>query len=223
MPAAPPRFSTTNGWPSFSVIFCARMRAEMSEPPGAKGTIMRTVRLGYDSAAPAGSAKNSSARSTGVHKAASTFKPSFGLDAQLAHPGDVGFHGGRELLRGIADDFHAAVRQALLQLGAVQNSHDFLVEAIDDRRRRFRRRHERLRRYRFVARQSRSRQGRQAWKQGGRQRAANRETLQLVLLDVGPGRRRPREHELDLASHDAEQPWPAALVGDAYDIDARHG
>src|SRR5215471_10236867 len=49
LPAAPPRFSTTTGWPHFSPIFCASTRPRISVvPPGAQGTIMRTGFAGYD-------------------------------------------------------------------------------------------------------------------------------------------------------------------------------
>src|SRR5262245_53492647 len=42
VPPAPPRFSTTSGWPSGFSSFCARMRATMSvDPPGGKGTMTR--------------------------------------------------------------------------------------------------------------------------------------------------------------------------------------
>ena len=45
-PDAPGRFSTTTGWPSDSVSFCATMRARMSfAPPGGKPTSMRS---GFD-------------------------------------------------------------------------------------------------------------------------------------------------------------------------------
>src|SRR5438094_10562717 len=48
LPAAPPRFSTSTGWPHFSLIFWAITRPRMSVvPPGAQGTIMRTGFAGY--------------------------------------------------------------------------------------------------------------------------------------------------------------------------------
>ena len=49
LPPAPGRFSTTNGWPSVSVSFCAVARARMSVvPPAGNGTTTRTglVRIG---------------------------------------------------------------------------------------------------------------------------------------------------------------------------------
>src|SRR5439155_13591811 len=48
MPEAPGRFSTTTGWPKLSDSFWAMSRPTMSvEPPGAKPSIRRTVRVGY--------------------------------------------------------------------------------------------------------------------------------------------------------------------------------
>ncbi len=39
VPPAPPRFSTTTGWPSASESLCAMGRAKMSvDPPGGNGT-----------------------------------------------------------------------------------------------------------------------------------------------------------------------------------------
>src|SRR5688500_16675643 len=44
---APPRFSTTTGWPHTSDIRCARRRPTMSvAPPGGNGTISLTARSG---------------------------------------------------------------------------------------------------------------------------------------------------------------------------------
>src|SRR2546423_13192016 len=55
LPAAPPRFSTSTGWPHFSPIFCAMTRPRMSVvPPGAQGTTMRTALVGYVCAAACG-------------------------------------------------------------------------------------------------------------------------------------------------------------------------
>eukprot|EP01034_Spumella_vulgaris_P022571 gene22572-28703_t len=43
--------STTSGWPSFSLIFCDKVRANKSvAPPAGNGTISRTGLLGYDCA-----------------------------------------------------------------------------------------------------------------------------------------------------------------------------
>jgi hypothetical protein len=51
LPAAPARFSMTKAWPIASAKCGWRMRAARSEaPPGAKGTITRTGRLGYPEA-----------------------------------------------------------------------------------------------------------------------------------------------------------------------------
>src|SRR5262245_29812720 len=58
LPAAPPRFSTSTGWPHFSPSFCAITRPRMSVvPPAAQGTIMRTGLFGKACAAACG-AKN---------------------------------------------------------------------------------------------------------------------------------------------------------------------
>ena len=47
VPTAPGRFSITIGWPSFSCSCAATSLAITStEPPGGKGTINRTVRVG---------------------------------------------------------------------------------------------------------------------------------------------------------------------------------
>src|SRR5918998_1188352 len=53
-PPEPPRFSTTTGWPGPSDIVWAQMRATRSAaPPGAKGTTIRSGRLGYGASGPA--------------------------------------------------------------------------------------------------------------------------------------------------------------------------
>ena len=50
LPPAPARFSTTNGVPWVSCIFCAKMRANMSVvPPAVNGTTTVTVRGGHAS------------------------------------------------------------------------------------------------------------------------------------------------------------------------------
>ena len=48
IPASPTRGSTANGWPRICCIRAVTVRAENSvEPPGGRGTITRTPRLGY--------------------------------------------------------------------------------------------------------------------------------------------------------------------------------
>jgi hypothetical protein len=47
VPAAPSRLITAKGWPRFSDMACARLRALMSSPPpAAKGTIIWIGREG---------------------------------------------------------------------------------------------------------------------------------------------------------------------------------
>src|SRR5688572_26784183 len=48
VPVAPPRLSTTTGWPIDSGMYCDRMRARMSvAPPGGNPTTSRIGRSGY--------------------------------------------------------------------------------------------------------------------------------------------------------------------------------
>src|SRR5688572_15598845 len=63
MVEAPPRLSTTHGWPVRSAIFSAYARPSMSlPPPGGNGMTNRTGRTGYFSAACADSAGAAVAR-----------------------------------------------------------------------------------------------------------------------------------------------------------------
>src|SRR5687768_217319 len=64
-PLAPPRLSTTTGWPQPSESFCATVREMMSvPPPGGNGTMRRTGRLGYACAAVSEAALSSAIEST---------------------------------------------------------------------------------------------------------------------------------------------------------------
>src|SRR5262245_59424101 len=57
VPEAPPRFSTTTGWPSIGLILSANSRATASTPPpGGKLTTRRMLREGKPSWANAGAA-----------------------------------------------------------------------------------------------------------------------------------------------------------------------
>src|SRR5258706_15227366 len=89
--AAPARFSTTTGWPRYSLILGAIIRAEISVPPPATdGTITRIGRIGYVSCAFAAAVAHRQPAAAPAHAKAQADRqksrkvPSPDIDAQSA-------------------------------------------------------------------------------------------------------------------------------------------
>src|SRR4051812_17379798 len=90
LPLAPPRFSTTIGWPRICDISFVTARAVVSvTPPGVEDTIKRTGLDGYDCARAAG-ARQAPARRTSARRV----EPCISVEPEV---GDL-----RELRRGLA-------------------------------------------------------------------------------------------------------------------------
>src|SRR6185503_108194 len=137
VPPAPPLFSTSTGWPRFSLIFCPTRRATMSVvPPAGNGT---TTLIGLDGKDWANAAPHARPRSR------TKALMSLGLDPGLLDQHRVLLQLARDQVVELLDRHRQRIAAELADrrsdLGRLHQVRDIGVQLVDDRARRLRRHH----------------------------------------------------------------------------------
>src|SRR2546430_4618432 len=134
VPPAPPRFSTSTGWPIVSCMRAPTKRAMMSVvAPAGNGTMMR---IGFDGKGSATAALAQSAKQSASSLVMAPLRSSIGFDARLLDELRILHQFARDHRLEVRDRHRQRIGAELLDLAAdlrrLHERGDLLVQALDD-------------------------------------------------------------------------------------------